>query len=121
MCPVQPPYTPQERLISLYGTLGSWRRVAALFPGISHATLCAVSKGRVPKDRRVREVLGFDLETEVQTPPGVTVSPRAFVLRSSRPCACGCGAELVPNSWNHRYLPRHRKHRKGTRPGVSGD
>lgn len=58
----------------------------------------------------VRAALGISMLERVRVGPGHQVTAGAVVLRDSRPCACGCGGHLIPNAWNHHYLPGHRRH-----------
>lgn len=58
---VQRLYAIQERLKAHHGTGLSWRQIAALkpFQGVSPGTLCAIAKGRDPKDPEIRRILGL--------------------------------------------------------------
>lgn len=99
----------RERLLRLHGTLGSWRRVAAHFPGVPAGTLCAVAHGREPRKASVRAALGLPVLERVRVGPGRQVAAGTVILRDSRPCLCGCGGHLIPNAWNHVYLPGHQR------------
>lgn len=103
----------QERLIALHGTLGSWRRVAARFPGVPPGTLCAVAHGREPRKPEIRAALGLPPLERVEVALGHQVTAGSVVLRDSRPCLCGCGGHLIPSAWNHVYLPGHRRRAHG--------
>ena len=88
----------------------NWREIALLdqFDGIPAGTLCAVAKGRDPKKASIRAALGLPPLAKIEVAPGIEIAEGAVLLRGSRPCACGCGGNLIPNSWNHRWLPGHR-------------
>lgn len=114
---VQFVYTPDkvvERIQALYRAKRSFRRIAREdYNGqVSLGVLSRMAKGIEPRRPAIRAALGLPPLFHLSPGAGVQIAEGSIVLRDSRRCACGCGGNFVPNAWNHRYLPGHRRHRK---------
>lgn len=96
--------------------LSTYRAVAAEY-GVNPGTIWKIVNSNYDPPRPAsRYALGLSDTMPVLADDGVALAHRPVVLRSERPCACGCGSWLVPGSANQAYLPGHRKHRRSSCP-----
>ena len=70
-----------------------------------------VHQGYEPRRQDIREALGLPVRIELSPANGAVAQPGSLFIRSSVPCACGCGISFIPRHPQQRYLPGHRKHR----------
>lgn len=95
---VQTLYALRSRLVSARATGMTWRAIAAHFPGVPAATLCAIAKhGRDPKSPRIRAALG--LPTYADAP----VCPVHGVVHAGR---CPRKSTDTYDAWRARNMPK---------------
>lgn len=108
-----------EYVQALHNAKRSLRRIAREDFGdqVSYGVIARLMQGIEPRRASIRAALGLPPLLRLSPGAGIEIAEGAVVLRSSRRCACGCERAFIPNSWNHRYLPGHRRHRsRGSNP-----